>query len=168
MNLASDIEVLHGRLQVTYEDLRAADARMDSMQLQIDELLKQLPEDTSTRWHEPLSDEEFELVTRVVMAESGNQPFAGQVGVAQCIHDRMHRDNMSATEVVCAKNQFAEPYPYEVTQSVRDAVLAVFRDGHFICEEPLYYFYSTVGGFTSAMHESKHYVMTIDDHKFFN
>jgi hypothetical protein len=119
-------------------------------------------------WFCPLSLEELTLATRVVMAESGNQPYAGQLAVAQCIYDRMQRDDATLTEVVLAKNQFAAPYEGAVSASVIQATLDVFGRGTMVSAEPLYFFYSTRGGFYSAGHEARNYVMTIDDHKFFN
>ena len=119
-------------------------------------------------WVYELNQEELDLVQRVVMAESGNQPFDGQVAVAQCIFDRMLRDGESATQVVTKPNQFASPTSKEVSNSVKYAVYAVFHDGLRITEEPVYYFYSTVGGFVSSNHEAMNHVVTIADHKFFN
>lgn len=119
-------------------------------------------------WFCPLTDEELDYVQRVVMAESGNQPFEGQMAVAQCIYDRMQRDGETAIEVITKPNQFASPYQKEVTRSVKYAVYAVFHDGERVTDEPLYSFYSTVGGFVSSDHEAMNHVVTIKDHKFFN
>lgn len=119
-------------------------------------------------WVYELNQEELDLVQRVVMAESGNQPFDGQVAVAQCILDRMLRDSESATQVVTKKNQFASPYTKLVSNSVKYAVYAVFHDGLRVTEEPIYSFYSTRGGFVSSNHEDMNHVVTIADHKFFN
>ena len=119
-------------------------------------------------WVCELNQEELDLVQRVVMAESGNQSFDGQVAVAQCIFDRMLRDGESATEVVTKPSQFASPTAKEVSNSVKYAVYAVFHDGLRITEEPIYSFYSTVGGFVSSSHEEMNHIVTIEDHKFFN
>lgn len=120
-------------------------------------------------WYVPLSDAELDLVERVVAAECANQPYTGQLAVAQCILDRMTVRGMSPTEVVTEPYQFAKPSgSAAVTDSVRAAVYAVFHDGIRVSDEPILFFYSTVGGFVSKMHESKNYLVTIDDHKFFN
>jgi hypothetical protein len=123
---------------------------------------------TDDEWHMPLTGEELDLVERVVDAEAANQPYVGQMAVAQCILDRATRDGCSVTDIVLSPNQFAPPSKRDVTDSVKAAVRAVFHDGQRVSEEPIYFFYSTVGGFTSTMHESLTYVVTIDDHKFFN
>lgn len=119
-------------------------------------------------WFCELDDAELDYVERVVMAESGNQPFDGQMAVAQCIYDRMQRDGETAIEVVTKPNQFASPYTKTVSDSVKYAVYAVFHDGARVTDEPLYSFYSTVGGFVSSDHEAMNHVITIKDHKFFN
>lgn len=126
------------------------------------------PTPLADEWHMPLTDEELDLVERVVDAESANQPYVGQMAVAQCILDRATRDGCSAADVVLSPNQFAAPSKREVTDSVKAAVYAVFHDGQRVSEEPLYFFYSTVGGFVSTGHEKRTHVVTIDDHKFFN
>lgn len=124
---------------------------------------------TEDKWCVPLSAEQLDLVERVVMAEAGNQPYAGQLAVAQCILDRMTTYDMDAESVIYAPSQFAAPYSKgPVTQSVKEAVYAVFHDGQRIATAPLLFFYSTAGGFVSTEHEGRQYVMTIDDHKFFN
>lgn len=120
-------------------------------------------------WYVPLNDVELDLAERVVAAECANQPYTGQLAVAQCILDRMTVWGMSLTDVVTAPCQFASQSDRgEVTDSVRAAVYAVFHDGIRVSDEPILFFYSTVGGFVSKMHESKHYLVTINDHKFFN
>lgn len=126
------------------------------------------PATADDEWHVPLTDEELDLVERVVDAEAANQPYVGQMAVAQCIIDRATRDGCSVTDIVLSPNQFASPSTRDVTDSVKKAVYAVFHDGLRVSEEPIYFFYSTVGGFVSTMHEGRTYVVTIDDHKFFN
>lgn len=115
-----------------------------------------------------LSDEDRDLIERVVMSESGNQPYEGILGVAQCILDRAVRDGITPRTVVLSPNQFASPYKKgPVNDNVRKAVSAVFDDGQRLCEEPIYYFYAHKRTY-SAFHESRHHVITIAEHKFFN
>lgn len=113
---------------------------------------------------------ERDLVERVVMAESGNQCFEGQVAVAQCMLTTAQAKGVTAAYAVSQKGQYASPYSGTVTQSVKDAVSAVFDKGDIAVGEPIRYFYSTVGGFVSSWHENSpnlEYVCTIEDHKFF-
>lgn len=148
--------------QVVYDAAYAAASEVSYVEV------VELAKERADVWHCELPADDLDLVERVVMAESGNQPYAGQMAVAQCILDRMTRDCASARTIVTAANQFAKPYKGQVSDSVKVAVYAVFHDGMKVSDEPLYFFYSTVGGFVSETHERKQYVMTIDDHKFFN
>lgn len=113
-----------------------------------------------------LSDADRELIERVVMAESGNQPFEGQVAVASCIYNTAVTKGTSPASVVMAKNQYASPYKGTVTESVKQAVSVVFDEDKPV--EGICYFYSTVGGFVSRWHETALvFDRQIADHKFF-
>lgn len=115
----------------------------------------------------PLSDEDRDLVERVVTAESVGQPFEGQMAVAQCILNTAIARDETPGEVVTAPLQYASPAdPGRVTESVREAVAFVFDHGRVVTEEPIRYFYAPALC-ESAWHESLEHVVTIADHKFF-
>ena len=115
-----------------------------------------------------LTEDERELVERVVMAESGNQSLEGQMAVAQCILNTCAATGQRPTEVVYAPGQYADPADSEtVTESVRGAVAAVFDLGETVTTEQIRYFYNPAYG-TSSWHETAlTYVTTIGDHRFF-
>ena len=117
---------------------------------------------------------DYEYVMRVVAAESRGEPYEGQLAVAQCIRTTAERTMMTPEQVVKQVNsngtrQYAQPVDISVvTDSVRDACCNVFVHGISATDEPIRYFYSTVGGFYSAWHEnSLEYVTTIGNHRFF-
>ena len=117
---------------------------------------------------------DYEYVMRVVAAESRGEPYEGQLAVAQCIRETSECTMMTPEEVVKQVNkngtrQYAQPVDISVvTDSVRDACCDVFVHGISATDEPIRYFYSTVGGFYSAWHEnSLEYVTTIGNHRFF-
>ena len=117
---------------------------------------------------------DYEYVLRVVAAESRGEPYEGQLAVAQCIRETSECTMMTPEEVVKQVNkngtrQYAQPVDISVvTDSVRDACCDVFVHGISATDEPIRYFYSTVGGFYSAWHEnSLEYVTTIGNHRFF-
>lgn len=132
-------------------------------------VLEAVPNETTEEDSQPrynLSEADRELIERVVMAESGNQPLEGQIAVASCIYNTAAAKGMKPAEVVQVKGQYASPYQGEVTDSVKQAVSVVFDEDKPM--EGIRYFYSTVGGFVSAWHESALvYVDTIGQHKFF-
>jgi spore germination cell wall hydrolase CwlJ-like protein len=80
-----------------------------------------------------LSAEEFNLVCRVVAAESRGQSAKGQRIIAQCIYDRLTSNcyGKNVTEVVTAPGQFASPFQGDLEDypAVTYAVYSVFNEG---------------------------------------
>lgn len=115
-----------------------------------------------------LTDEERAMVERVVAAESRNQHINGQIAIAQCVLNTAEAENMRPDEVVLQPNQYASPVSYDyVTDSVRQAVGAVFDYGITITDEPIRFFYAPKYS-SGRWHEANlEYVITIEDHKFF-
>ena len=74
-----------------------------------------------------LTPEERDLTERVVMAEAGGESYEGQMAVAQCILNACEKTGGQPSEVILAY-QYAKPAD-TATQSVRDAVAAVFDAG---------------------------------------
>lgn len=98
---------------------------------------------------------DFDLLVRVVGAESRSECPEMQMEIAQCIQNRMILRDQTMEEVVSAPNQFAAPLPqgYDGGEMVNESCLRVFACGEKITDEPVTYFYSTAGGFFSAWHE---------------
>lgn len=111
-----------------------------------------------------LTEYERDLVERVVMGEAGAEPYKGQMAVAQCILNTCQlRRVFPAQAVVDLKYTKARPDP---TESVKQAVAAVFDDGATVFSRDVLYFYAPAMT-TSSWHESQEYVMTIGGHRFF-
>ena len=107
-------------------------------------------------------------VAKVVAAEAGNKSLKGQMAVAQTIRERADAWHMTYDEVVNQKNQYTTPNPnLPVTKTTVEACERVFDNEESVCAQPIKWFYSTAGGFYSDFHESKDYVMTVGNHKFF-
>ena len=62
-----------------------------------------------------LSEQERELVQRVVAAEARGESFKGQMAVAQVIRDRCLLKNLPVEDVIYAKDQFESRYQVEKT-----------------------------------------------------
>lgn len=112
-----------------------------------------------------LTNNERDLVERVVMAESGNQPYCGQMAVAQCLLNACEKDGLRPTDAV-------EVYQYtsnrvEPSESVRNAVAAVFDRGEVAVNETILWFYAPKGVSKTPWHETQRHVLTVNDHKFF-
>ena len=113
----------------------------------------------------PLTDEERDLVEQVVMAESGNQPYCGQMGVAQCLLNDCEKSGIRPAEAVL-EYQYT-PNRVEPSESVQRAVSAVFDRGEVVTEETILWFYAPKHVDETPWHESQRHVLTINDHKFF-
>ena len=112
-----------------------------------------------------LTDDEREIVERVVMAEAEGEGFDGQRLVAQCILNTAEAMDLRPDEVVLAPNQYATP-AQEASREVKDAVSAVFDDGNMVTDEPIQWFYAP-RYVSSAWHESKAFVLEYGGHRFF-
>ena len=111
-----------------------------------------------------LSASERDTVERVVMAEAGGESFEGQMLVAQCILNAAEKEGVQPSEAV-------EIYSYtsnrpDPTQSVKDAVAAVFDRGEVAIDAPVMYFYNPAL-VTSTWHESQIFVAEVGGHRFF-
>lgn len=112
----------------------------------------------------PLAQEERDLTERVVMAEAGGESYEGQMAVAQCILNACEKTGGQPSEVILAY-QYAKPAD-TATQSVRDAVAAVFDAGETVTTEPIMFFYAPRWT-DSEWHEAQRFVMEIGGHRFF-
>lgn len=88
-----------------------------------------------------LTEEERDLVERVVAAEARGESLEGMMGVAQTIRDRCITRNQSPKEVCLAPYQYADPYQGEIKDMVKDAVLFTFDIGDSALEYPTTHFY---------------------------
>ena len=111
-----------------------------------------------------LTDAERDLIERVVMAESGGESYKGQMLVAQCILNACEIDGIRPAKVV-KKYVYAKARP-EPSDSVKQAVSAVFDKGETVTDEPIVYFYAPKI-VKSEFHESQRFVLAEGNHKFF-
>lgn len=113
----------------------------------------------------PLTDDERRAVELVVMAEAEGEGYDGQRLVAQCILNTAEAQGVSPIEVVFAQGQYAAPTEY-ASESVQEAVSAVFDDGDMVVQECIRWFYAPQYG-VSEWHESKEFVVEYGGHRFF-
>lgn len=146
-------------------DQKKADAAPAVQPIQLVTLYETAPPQTSaptTRY--ALTDAERDLVERVVMAEAGGESFEGQMLVAQCILNAAEKTGTAPSEVVTTY-QYTSRRP-DPTQSVKDAVVAVFDSGETVTDELILYFYNPAI-VTSTWHESQIFVTEVGGHRFF-
>ena len=111
-----------------------------------------------------LTDAECDLIECVVMAEAQGEPYEGQVLVAQCILNACEIDGIRPAETI-KKYVYAKARP-EPSQSVVNAVSAVFDRGVTVTDEKIVYFYAP-GRVRSEFHESQRFVCEVGGHRFF-
>ena len=114
-----------------------------------------------------LSYNEYTELCQVVMAESGGEPYKGQMAVAQCILNTCRIEHKRPMEVV-KTHGYAKNRP-ESTESVKNAVTAVFTDGEEVIDKRVTMFYAPalMKNHWSNDHEQEIYSCTIGGHKFF-
>ena len=120
----------------------------------------------------PVAEGEEELLVRLVIAESGNQPYEGQVAVAQVVCDRYIAGyGDSITEVIYAENQFATPYSKDISvyPLASEAVHAVLYEGERAFVETTLFFCNPSRCAPSALEwmRTKPHIGTIADHEFY-
>ena len=90
----------------------------------------------------PLTDDERELVERVVAAEARGESIECQMAVAQTILDRAVSREQSITKVCTAPYQFAEPYQGDISEKTQDAVFLVFDNGAKVFDKVTHFYAS--------------------------
>lgn len=98
------------------------------------------------------------------MAEAGGECYEGQMLVAQCILNASEKTGQRPPEAVKTFS-YTRNRP-EPTQSVEDAVAAVFDDGEAVTDELVLYFYNPAL-VRSDFHESQIFVIEVGGHRFF-
>lgn len=111
-----------------------------------------------------LTDEERFVVESIVMGESGGEPYEGQVLVAQCVLNSCLKDGLQPSEVR-TKYKYSG-WNTDVTDSVKEAVSAVFDDNYKVTEEEVMYFYAPKYC-KSRWHETQKFVTEVGGHRFF-
>lgn len=113
-----------------------------------------------------LTPEERDTVERVVMAEAGGEDFDGQALVAQCVLNTSEARDMRPDAVVLEKRQYAAP-AQEASESVKEAVAAVFDDGYTVTTEPIRFFYAPRYCYSHWHEERLEFVLEHGGHRFF-
>lgn len=156
-------------LAVDYR-LRQLESQISPIEVEIDDSGEVNPSEVETVSIAPetpsllQNEAEREMIERVVMAEAMGEPFEGQVAVAQTILDRSVLWDMTPVEVITQNSQYANMYPGDISQSVKDAVAAVFDQGHRAFEEPVTHFHSGSEPYWAEVKTSRG---QIGGHKFY-
>lgn len=111
-----------------------------------------------------LTDYERWVAECIVMGESGGESYEGQILVAQCLLNACLKDNLLPSEV-------RTKYKYSgwndsPSDSVKNAVKAVFDEGYKVTDEFILYFYAPKYS-QGKWHETQHFIIEVGGHRFF-
>ncbi|WP_206460213.1 cell wall hydrolase [Anaerovorax sp. IOR16] len=116
--------------------------KLNDLSVEIDDIGTITPSPEEDKPTVGLSDEERELIEKVVMAEAEGEPIEGKMAVAQAIKDRSELWDMTVTEVVLQPAQFTKPSQKTVNSEVIQAVSAVFDSDISIFDDPVTHFHN--------------------------
>ena len=89
-----------------------------------------------------LTDEERDLVERIVAGEARGESLECQMACAQAIRDRALEWDKPVTDICTAKWQFCKPFQGKITDRTKDAVKFTFDYGIDTLEYPVTHFYA--------------------------
>lgn len=112
-----------------------------------------------------ITNDEYDYICRIVMGEAGNEPYDGQILVAQCLYNAMAESGKNAWDVkktygYCGSTSKAP------TESVKKAVSAVFYEGYKYTDAKVLFFYAP-RYCTGEWHETQKFICQVGGHRFF-
>lgn len=110
-----------------------------------------------------ISEDEYEFICTIVMAEAGAEPYEGIIAVTQCYLNAMKKENADAYTI---HNKYGYAKGKTPDRNVRTIVYDVLYNGLSVTDEPILFFYAPSLTY-SAWHESQIFVMEIGGHRFF-
>lgn len=111
-----------------------------------------------------LTDEERDLIERVVMGMTEHEDITTQKAVAQCILNACNITNKRPEEII--KSLRYPLYRPEPTDEVKESVSKIFDDGEIVIDKNAMYLYAP-SDMESQWHETQQYICTIGKYKFF-
>lgn len=90
-----------------------------------------------------LTNEERDLVERIVAGEARGESLECQMACAQAIRDRSLEWDKPVTDICTAKWQFCQPYAGKISDRVKDAVRFTFDYGIDTLKYPVTHFYAS-------------------------
>ena len=118
---------------------------------------------TAKKYDGNISEDEYEFICTIVMAEAGAEPYEGIIAVTQCYLNAMKKENADAYTI---HNMYGYAKGKTPDRNVKTIVYEVLYNGLSVTDEPILYFYAPSLTY-SAWHESQTFVMEIGGHRFF-
>ena len=119
--------------------------------------------------HVELSEENRVLIEKICLAEFGTGGFNGAALIAQSIKNAMVYYGTDDVEAIIGKLKYSGRKSSNTSKTVRDAITYVFdMDLDAVQHRILYKYNPDVNGGPSKFHESKEYVCTYNNVRFFD
>lgn len=127
------------------------------------------PDENYSCPHVELSEENRVLIEKICLAEFGTGGFNGAVLIAQSIKNAMVYYNTDDVEKIIGKLKYSGRKSANSSKTVQDAITYVFdMDLNAVQHRILYKYNPDVVGGISKFHESKEYVCTYNNVRFFD
>ncbi len=113
-------------------------------------------------------NKDFELLSRLIYSEAGNQPYLGKVAVGNVVIYRSQQNNQTIEQVIFSRNQFdgvnTSNFNKEPNQDSKRAALEVL-EGNKAIENG--YFFANLNLCSPGWAKEKTFICRIGDHWFF-
>jgi N-acetylmuramoyl-L-alanine amidase len=166
-------ETVHTEVQVVSATKSVSTARIPADNADPDTLTKQRMENNHSETADiGYSDDEIDLLARIVRAEAQTEPFEGKVAVADVVLNRVESSKFpnSIKEVIYAPNQFQPVANGEINKPADEesieAVFTALTDNGDISQDALFFYNPSIA--TNRWLDSRQTTVVIGQHAFKN
>lgn len=152
-----DIKYLLDTVKTQQQQIHKLENRLNNINIKVSNI-------SDTDIELPITEEEFNLIAKVVATEARGESYEGQKLVAQTIKNRSELWDKSIKEVIYAPGQYVIAN-VPVSKDVTDAVYDVFVNKDYVVDEPITHF-CKINIFPS-WGKYKTEVITEGNHKFY-
>lgn len=114
-----------------------------------------------------LTEQDRDILERLVMGEAGAEGYEGAALVAQAIRDTMVYKGFNSVEEIRIALKYSGSINKEPNQDVKNAVAFIFDEGGMAVKHTVFYFYAPKL-VSSAFHESQLFIIEHKGHRFFS
>lgn len=114
-----------------------------------------------------LSNSDREILSHVIMGESGSEGFIGCALLAQCIRDAMVNFKYSTVSESIENMQYSGWYSGQANQNVTDAVTYIFDQGNSAVQHRILVMYAT-DFCEGSWHETQQFIIQYNNVRFFD
>lgn len=140
----------------------ATNINQDNALLEID-----IPDENYSGTIVSLTEQDRDILERLVMGEAGGEGIEGAALVAQAIRDTMVYKGFDSVESVRKALSYSGTLTKEPNQDVKDACSYIFDQGGYAVKHKVFYFYAPKR-VKSSFHESQQFIIEYGGHRFFS